>query len=76
MREPAAAKLVAAHTVIEQGGQDSAVAQALERVRRRRFEQFAGLCVIQRRVEPSFPLTAARFTPSTGLLATALRSPR
>ena len=44
-----AAKLLAAHTVMEQGGQDSAVAQALERVRRRRFEQFAGLSVAERR---------------------------
>jgi len=40
-----AAKLLAAHTVIEQGGQDSALAQALERVRRRGLQQLAGLGV-------------------------------
>jgi hypothetical protein len=46
--DPQAAQLLAAHAVIEQGGQDGAIARALERVRRRRLQELALLGVAQR----------------------------
>jgi hypothetical protein len=62
--------------VIEQGGQDGAIAHALERVRRRRLEQLARLGIPSAGVLPSLPFAIGRLTPSTGLPDTALRSQR
>ena len=47
--DPQPAQLLAADAVIEQGGQDGAIAHALERVRRRRLQQLARLSVAERR---------------------------
>ena len=47
--DPEPAELLAADAVIEQGGENGAVAHALERVGRRRFQQLARLTVAKRR---------------------------
>jgi len=70
------AQLLAAQPVIEQGSQDGAIAFALERVVRGRFEQLTRLSIASAGVLPSLPFASGRFTPSTGLPATAFFSQR
>ena len=75
--QPQPAQLLAAEAVIEKGGQDGAIAHALERVLGRGIEQLAGLSVTERRGRAFVGINGrARLTPSTGLPATALRSQR
>jgi hypothetical protein len=74
--DPQPAQLRAAHAVIEQGGQNGAIARALERVCRRRLQQLARLGVAQAGVLPSLPFAIGRLKLSTGLPDTALRSQR
>ena len=47
--QPQPAEFLAADAVIEQGGEDGAIAHALERILGRRIEKLAGLSVTQRR---------------------------
>lgn len=51
--------------MVEQVGQDSAIARALQRIGRRCVEQGAGLRVADRGVDPSLPFAIGRLTPST-----------
>jgi hypothetical protein len=46
---PQPAEFLAADTLIEQDGQDGAIAYALERILGRRIEELAGLCIAKRR---------------------------
>jgi hypothetical protein len=62
--------------VIEQGGEDGAIADALEGIVGRRIKQLAGLASPSAGVLSSLLLDIGRLTPSTGLPATALRSQR
>ena len=71
-----AAELFTPDTVIQQGSQDGPIPDSLERVRGRSFQYFPGLCVAERWRAASFPLAIGRFTLSTGLPVTALRSQR
>ena len=74
--DPQPAQLLAADAVIEQGRQDGPIANALERIRRRRLQQLARLGLPSAGVLPSLPLAIGRFAPSTGLPDTALPSHR
>ena len=47
--QPQPAEFLTANTVIEQGGQNGAIAHALERIFRRRIKQLAGLGIAERR---------------------------
>jgi hypothetical protein len=62
--------------VIEQGGQDGAIADALEDIVGRRIEQLTSLRIAEGRCAASLLLEIGRLTPSTGLSGTALRSQR
>jgi len=73
---PQTAEFFAPDTVIQQGSQDGPIPDALERACGRRFQQFTGLNIAERRRAAFFPLAIGRFTPSTGLPVTALRSQR
>ena len=53
------AQLLAAHAVIEQGGQDDAIAHALERVAGRCLQELARLGVAERRRRRPFPVRSA-----------------
>jgi hypothetical protein len=76
VRDLETAELLTTDPVIEQGCENGAIANALDRVRRRSLEKFAGLRIAKRGVEPSSLLAIGRLTPSTGLPVTALRSQR
>jgi hypothetical protein len=71
-----AAQLLAADSMIEQGSQYRPVSYTLQRVRGRASKSLRACASPNAGVEPSLLLEAGRFTPSTGLPATALRSQR
>jgi hypothetical protein len=62
--------------VIEQGGEDGAIAHALERVAGGASSSLRAWASPSAGVDPSLPLAIGRLTPSTGLPETALCSQR